>query len=83
MKIAKEDLLFFGGELNQASKTAQVLKDTVDSLDEIERLFTEGVTEAEGDPNGWMRKIKDAERESQRVMPEGPFANSAGSASYI
>ena len=34
------------GELNQASKTAQVLKETVDSLDEIERLFTEGVREA-------------------------------------
>ena len=34
------------GELNQASKTAQVLKETVESLDEIERLFTEGVTEA-------------------------------------
>lgn len=34
------------GELNQASKTAQVLKETVESLEEIERLFTEGVTEA-------------------------------------
>lgn len=33
-------------DLNQASKTAKVLKETVDSLDEIERLFTEGVTEA-------------------------------------
>ena len=32
--------------LNQASKTAQVLKETVESLDEIERLFTEGVREA-------------------------------------
>ncbi|MBQ2249355.1 MAG: hypothetical protein II326_04195, partial [Clostridia bacterium] len=31
------------GELNQASKTAQVLKETMDSLDELERLFTEGV----------------------------------------
>lgn len=34
------------GELNQASKTAQVLKETVESLEEIERLFTEGVREA-------------------------------------
>ena len=34
------------GELNQASKTAQVLKETVESLDEIERMFTEGVREA-------------------------------------
>ena len=34
------------GELNQASKTAQVLKETMDSLDELERLFTEGVREA-------------------------------------
>lgn len=34
------------GELNQASKTAQVLKETVESLEEIERLFMEGVTEA-------------------------------------
>ena len=34
------------GELNQASKTAQVLKETVESLKEIERLFTEGVREA-------------------------------------
>ena len=34
------------GDLNQASKTAQVLKETVESLDEIERLFTEGVREA-------------------------------------
>lgn len=32
--------------LNQASKTAQVLKETMDSLDELERLFTEGVREA-------------------------------------
>ena len=32
--------------LNQASKTAQVLKETVESLDEIERLFTEGAKEA-------------------------------------
>lgn len=34
------------GELNQASKTAQVLKETVESLEEIEQLFYEGVTEA-------------------------------------
>ena len=34
------------GELNQASKTAQVLKETVESLEEIERLFMEGVREA-------------------------------------
>lgn len=34
------------GDLNQASKTAQVLKETVESLEEIERLFTEGVREA-------------------------------------
>lgn len=34
------------GNLNQASKTAQVLKETVESLEEIERLFTEGVREA-------------------------------------
>ena len=34
------------GELNQASKTAQVLKETMDSLDDIEQLFYEGVTEA-------------------------------------
>lgn len=34
------------GELNQASKTARVLKETLDSLEEVERLFTEGVTEA-------------------------------------
>ncbi|MBR6781923.1 MAG: hypothetical protein IKM33_01835 [Clostridia bacterium] len=34
------------GELNQASKTARVLKETMDSLDEIERLFTEGAKEA-------------------------------------
>ena len=33
-------------DLNQASKTAQVLKETVESLEEIERLFTEGVREA-------------------------------------
>ena len=33
-------------DLNQASKTAQVLKETVESLEEIERMFTEGVTEA-------------------------------------
>lgn len=32
--------------LNQASKTAQVLKGTVESLEEIERLFTEGAKEA-------------------------------------
>ena len=34
------------GELNQSSKTAQVLKETMDSLDDIEQLFYEGVTEA-------------------------------------
>ena len=34
------------GELNQASKTAQVPKETMDSLDDIEQLFYEGVTEA-------------------------------------
>ena len=33
-------------DMNQASKTAQVLKETVESLEEIERLFTEGVREA-------------------------------------
>lgn len=32
--------------LNQASKTAQTLKETLDSLEEIERLFTEGVKDA-------------------------------------
>ena len=32
--------------LNQASKTAQVLAETMESLDEIERMFTEGVKEA-------------------------------------
>ena len=40
------DIRKYYGELNQASKTAQVLKETVDSLDEIEQLFYEGVTEA-------------------------------------
>ena len=34
------------GELSGASKTAQVLRETMDSLDEIERLFTEAVQEA-------------------------------------
>ena len=38
--------MIFVGELNQTSKTAQVLKETVESLEEIERMFTEGVTEA-------------------------------------
>ncbi len=32
--------------LNKASKTAQVLKETMESLDEVERLFIEGVREA-------------------------------------
>ena len=40
------DIRKYYGELNQASKTAQVLKETVDSLDDIEQLFYEGVTEA-------------------------------------
>ena len=40
------DIRKYYGELNQASKTAQVLKETVESLDEIEQLFYEGVTEA-------------------------------------
>lgn len=40
------DIRKYYGELNQASKTAQVLKETVDSLDEIEQLFYEGVREA-------------------------------------
>lgn len=40
------DIRKYYGDLNQASKTAQVLKETVDSLDEIEQLFYEGVTEA-------------------------------------
>ena len=34
------------GELSGASKTAQVLRETMESLDEIERLFTEAVQEA-------------------------------------
>ena len=34
------------GELSGASKTAQVLRETMDSLDEVERLFTEAVQEA-------------------------------------
>ena len=34
------------GELSGASKTAQVLRETMESLDEIERLFTEGAKEA-------------------------------------
>ena len=40
------DIRKYYGELNQASKTAKVLKETVDSLDEIEQLFYEGVTDA-------------------------------------
>lgn len=40
------DIRKYYGELNQAYKTAQVLKETVESMDEIERLFTEGVREA-------------------------------------
>ena len=32
--------------LNQASKTAQVLRESMETLDEVERLFTEGVREA-------------------------------------
>lgn len=40
------DIRKYYGDLNQASKTAQVLKETVESLEEIERMFTEGVTEA-------------------------------------
>ena len=40
------DIRKYYGALNQASKTAQVLKETVESLEEIERLFTEGVREA-------------------------------------
>ena len=58
VKITKEDLLFLDGELNQASKTAQVLKETMDSLDDIKQLFYEGVSEARGNPNGWIRKNK-------------------------
>ncbi len=34
------------GDLNQASKTAQTLRETLDTLDEVERLFTESVKEA-------------------------------------
>lgn len=34
------------GDLNQASKTAQTLRETLDTLDEVERLFTESVREA-------------------------------------
>lgn len=33
-------------DLNQASKTAQTLRETLDTLEEVERLFTEGVKEA-------------------------------------
>ena len=40
------DIRKYYGDLNQASKTAQVLRETVDLLDEIEQLFYEGVTEA-------------------------------------
>ena len=40
------DIRKYYGDLNQASKTAQVMKETVDSLDEIEQLFYEGVREA-------------------------------------
>lgn len=32
--------------LNQASKTAQVLQESMETLDEVERLFTEGVRDA-------------------------------------
>lgn len=34
------------GDLNQVSKTAQTLRETLDTLDEVERLFTESVREA-------------------------------------
>ena len=34
------------GELNQASKTAQTLRETVETLDEVERLFTEAAKAA-------------------------------------
>lgn len=34
------------GQLNRASKTAQTLKETLNTLEEVERLFTEGVREA-------------------------------------
>ena len=34
------------GDLSKTSRTAQILSETMDSLDEIEQLFYEGVTEA-------------------------------------
>lgn len=34
------------GQLNRASKTAQTLRETLNTLEEVERLFTEGVREA-------------------------------------
>lgn len=44
-KVISDIKKYFSG-LNQASKTAQVLRGTVESLDEIEQLFYEGVVEA-------------------------------------
>ncbi|MBE6653790.1 MAG: hypothetical protein E7610_10330 [Ruminococcaceae bacterium] len=40
------DIKKYYSNLNQASKTAQVLKETMDSLDDIEQLFYEVVREA-------------------------------------
>ena len=34
------------GDLSKTSRTAQILSETMDSLDEIEQLFYEGVREA-------------------------------------
>lgn len=59
------------GELNQASKTAQVLKETMDSLDDIEQLFYEGVTEA-GERTRTAGEVAVSEGERRYSIDEDP-----------
>lgn len=64
------DIRKYYGELNQASKTAQVLKETVDSLDDIEQLFYEGVREA-----GERTKTAGVETKSENTISENSPEN--------
>ena len=71
-------------DLNQASKTAQVLKETVDSLEEIERLFTEGVREAgERTRTAGVETVTRMNEENMHDSPDVIFSKDGYSADEI
>lgn len=64
-------------DLNQASKTAQILKETLDSLEEVERLFTEGVKDAGEQTRTTKKKAETVQERGEKYSFAGEHAKKA------